>query len=306
MQLTPAIKKYFGFEPGLNPFSDTPDSREAIFPWPAFEAAVDKIVNAVVDHRFLVVCGNYCSSKSTAWMLAREQLNKHRAYNVLIAQPAGLDPRGYDEATVYRALVNDIGDGQKLAHSREARAAQCREILQRHVAQSGDKRNCSAFVVNDAHCCRRDFLLMCKRLWDDMYGFKRLCSVILIGQAGLYREVEQIGELASRRELLILPGLGDALPDFIRFECGRCGVDADKIFETDAYEALRGLRSGKTFDTQDHPLRVSNVIVRALREAKRIQSRKVNGELIAIAMAATDDDGQAGTAARRGPRLVTA
>jgi type II secretory pathway predicted ATPase ExeA len=309
MQLPGAVKKYFGFTPELNPFCDTPDDETAIFRWPAFDAAVDRIVDAVVGHRFLVVAGSYCSSKSTAWMLAREALLARRNTNVLIAEPAGLDPRGHDENTVYRAIVRDIGDGQKLKQSRAERAFQCKDILTRHIDASGaDKTNCAAFVVNDAHCCRPEFLLICKRLWDQIHGFARMIGVVLIGQAPLHQAIQAIGEINSRRELLVLPGLGECVGDYVRFECERCGVDAKKLLGDDAIEAMKTLRSDRKFETADHPLLVSNVMVRALREAHRLKvlaaGGKIDAELITMAMRQSDEDLGTPASGRRGPRLA--
>lgn len=305
MQLSTATKKWFGFEPTTNPFSDTPDGAEALFRWPAFDDVVERIVEAVLGHRFLIVAGNYGSSKSTAWQLAREQLEGSPRANVLIAEPAGLDPRTYDDNTVYRAVVHCIGDGQKLRQSRADRATQCQEILARHYDRSGPERKCrSAFVVNDAHCCKRDFLLMCKRLWDQLHGFARMTAVVLIGQAPLYAAVEREGEISVRREVVILPGLGQHIPDYVRFECTRCGVEADSIFRPEAYEALRTLRSDKRFDTNDHPLRVSNVVARALRTAQSIRSKTVDADAVGHAIRSPDDD--AGETRGRRQRLAIA
>lgn len=307
MQLSGTLKRYFGFDAATNPFSDTPDGPEAIYRWPAFEAAVDAIVSGVVESRFMVVCGNYCSSKSTAWMLARERLVNHPRANVLLAEPCGLDPREYNEATVYRAIVHDIGDGQALRLARSERAAQCKSILARHLERGTHERpTAAAFIVNDAHACRPEFLLICKRLWDQLDGFARLCAVILIGQAPLYYAVEREGEIAARREILILPGLGDKIADYVRYECQRCGVDAGDLFSDDAWEALATLRGTKRFDAQDHPLRVSLVIGRALREAHRLRIKQINADLIAAAIRGGGDEDAAETGrARRGPRLVT-
>lgn len=306
MQLSGTLKRYFGFDSSTNPFSDTPDGPEAIYRWPAFDSAVDAIVDAVLTHRFLVVCGNYCSSKSTAWMLARERLVNHARCNVLLAEPCGLDPREYAEATVYRAIVHDIGDGQALKLARAERAAQCKSILARHLERGTNERpTAAAFVCNDAHACRPEFLLICKRLWDQLDGFARLCAVILIGQSPLYYAVEREGEIAARREILILPGLGERIADYVRFECARCGADAAALFGDDAFDALGTLRGTKRFDAQDHPLRVSIVIGRALREAHRLRVKQINADLIAAAIRGGGEDDAAETGrARRGPRLV--
>jgi len=282
MDLSQACKEHWGFQPIPTPFGKTIRDAEGVFVWPAFDAVVRRIIRAIEWRRFLVVVGAACSAKSTAWSEARRRLSEK---NVVchICQPLGLDPSQYGESAIYSSLVQALAVKKSLARSREGRAYQCRQLLEAANAGGEEKKQSVAFAVNDAHLACRDFLLMTKRLWDDLYGFDRLLAVILIGQPSLLSEVSDTREMAERAEVVELPGLGDSLSDYLAHECARCGAH-EMPFDEGAIRVFSRLKGKDWQTTLDHPLIVNNVASRALHLAHKIKAPVVDADCAAKAM----------------------
>ena len=246
---------------------------------------MDRIVHAIKRRQFLIVGGTACSAKTTAWAEAKRRL-REEAVAAHFCQPLGLSPRDYNEQTIYRVIkyaISPPDDSRENAfkRSREGRAMQCRQILE----SQNDQGHPVCLAINDAHTCRVNFLIMCKRLWDDLYGFDRLLAVVLIGQPSLLSTTSGYPEINERTEVVRLPGLGKSLEKYLHHECARCGLEEFPFDET-AIEQIRRLARPNWLETRDHPLVVNNVVSRALHDGWRIKAQAVNADLIAGAMRA--------------------
>lgn len=295
MELTKRCKDYWGFSPHTNPFGTHIEADDGLFVWPAFDEAADRIAYAVRRRLFLVVSGVACSAKSTAWAEARRRLARDDR-SPHICQPLGLDPARYRDQTVYHAVKHTIEppDGSRetsFRRFREDRAAQCRELLQRANASGRPV----VVAINDAHACGMDFLRLCKRLWDDLAGFDRLCGILLIGHPSLVSKIGGCPEINERTEVLRMPGLVEMTPAgkiadnhieaYLHHEMARCGA-AEFPFDESAIAQLTRLARPNWVETRDHPLVINNLVSSALDAAWRIKARTINGDLIASAMRA--------------------
>jgi type II secretory pathway predicted ATPase ExeA len=278
MELSAKCKEYWGFGPFKTPFGKHIEADDGVFLWPEFEGVVRRLVRAIDNRQFLVVAGAACSSKSTAWHEARRRLAE-KEVSVHIAEPRGLGPRDYNEQTIYRILKHALAPSTVLKRSTEDRALQCRQLLE----TMNDQGRPVCLAVNDAHHCRLEFLLMLKRLWDDLYGFDRLLSVILVGQPGILAEIAASREISERTDVVRMPGLGDHLEPYLHHECRRAGA-TEFPFDAGATEQLARLRSANWHETLDHPLIVNNVVSRALVLAHRVKADVVGRDVVAEAM----------------------
>jgi len=277
MDMSRACRTWWGFDPKKTPFGNTIEEAGGLFLWPAFDDTVELICEAVLRRRFLCVVGVPCSAKSTAWAEASRRLKERRSV-IHLARPRGIDPQAYSEPTIYLALQACISPTTHMRRMREERAAQCRALLEK----CNDAKQPVCLLVNDAHACREQFLVTVKRLWDDLYGYDRMLSVILVGHPQLAATVATISEIDQRSELVILPGLGDALPAYLAHECARCGLAASP-FDDSAIEELYKLGSDNWTASKDHPLYVNNVVSLAMTRAHEIKHRPITADLIAEA-----------------------
>jgi type II secretory pathway predicted ATPase ExeA len=293
MDLSRRCKEYWGFSPDSTPFGTHIEADDGLFLWPAFEAVVDRIETAVRKKHFLVLCGAACSAKSTAWTEAKRRLLSAEVH-ARFCTPDGLDPSRHRDQAIYHAIKYgiappDANNSTPFARYREDRARQARQLLEAENA----KGHPVCVWINDAHLCRGEFLLMAKRLWDDLYGFDRLLSIILIGQPGLAQACSAIKEINERAEVVILPGLvsldrkgGVAeshVSDYLNHELARCGA-TEFPFGDDAIAALDRLARPNWLETSDHPLIVNNICSRALHLAWQIKQQIVDAELVTRAI----------------------
>jgi type II secretory pathway predicted ATPase ExeA len=294
MELSRSCKEYWGFQPFTVPFGKHLQAEEGLFLWPEFEDVVGRIVRAVEYRRFLVVVGAACSSKSTAWQEARRRVLR-KEVAVHVCEPRALEPSEYDEQTIYRSihralvfggrppeqagLTEKERQGLALRHSREERAYQCRRLLE--AANVGGRP--VVFTVNDCHHCRMEFLLLCKRLWDDLYGFDRLLAVILVGQPSILTQIARSHEISERADVLRMPGLGRHVGAYVAHECARCGR-AESPLDDSAVETLERLATTEWTESLDHPLIVNNIVSRALELGKKVKARRVSKDLVQEAM----------------------
>lgn len=278
MDMTRACRTWWGFAPGKSPFNNTIEEAQGLFVWSAFDDTVELICEAVLRRKMLAIVGVPCSAKSTAWAEACRRLREQRSV-IHLARPLGIEPQAYSEPTLYLALAKCIQPSTRLRRMREERAAQCRAMLE----ACNDAKQPVCMAINDAHACHPQFLVTVKRLWDDLYGFDRLLSIILIGHPQLAATLATIPEIDQRSEVVILPGLGDALPAYLAHECARCGL-ATSPFDDSAIDELYKLGSDNWTAARDHPLFVNNVVSLALAKAHEIKHRPINGDLIADAV----------------------
>jgi len=274
MDMTRACRTWWGFDPKKQPFSNTIEEAGGLFVWDAFDQSVELICEAVLKRRFLCIVGVPCSAKSTAWAEACRRLKEQRPV-IHLARPLGIEPQAYGEPTIYLALKQCIAPKMHMRRMREERAAECRALLEK----CNDAKQPVCLMINDAHACKEPFLITVKRLWDDLYGYDRLLSVILIGHPELAATVATIPEIDQRSEVVILPGLGDALPAYLEHECARCGLTSSP-FDDSAIEELYKLGSDNWTAAKDHPLFVNNVVSLALAKAHEIKHKPLTGDLI--------------------------
>lgn len=290
--------QYWGLDYDADPFGTHINSTDSLFLWPEFEDVITRICAAISKRQFLVVAGAACSAKTTAWHEAQRRLTAEDIHAKFCA-PRSYDPQQYRDQTIYHAIKYSLDppDGSRARNFkrfREDRAMQCRQLLE----QANEAEHPVCLAVNDAHLCRAEFLLVCKRLWDDLYGFDRLLSIILIGQPALIRSVSQIREINERAETVRMPGLvrlnarGQVAESYIEaylhHELARCG-GSEFPLDAQAVDMLDRLARANWIETQDHPLVINRVVGRAMMMAHKIKASVIDADLMTRAMRATDD-----------------
>jgi type II secretory pathway predicted ATPase ExeA len=285
MDLSRRCREFWGLNPfeKVTPFPVHLDGAEGLFTWPAFEEVVDGIITAVARRQFLIVSGATCSAKSTAWDQARRRLADEFP-TLRVCAPGGLDPAAYTEGTIYSAVKQTLSPFTHTPRIREDRARQVRGLLEKSNAD----REPVVLAINDAHCCRLDFLLCCKRQWDSLDGYDRLLCLLLIGQPGLVSLIQGRTEISQRSEVVKMPGLGAHIPAYVAHEWARCSTEPQKPapFDETAWRELGKLVTEDWAARRDHPLIVNRIVSRALFEAWRVKQRTVDASIIAKAIGA--------------------
>lgn len=195
------------------------------------------------------------------------------------------------------SVIRAVSPGTSLRVSQQDRAAQMHSIL-KSSAQIGRKH---VLMIEEAHCLATPTLKHLKRFYELQDGFKKLLSIILIGQTELEWKLSEhnpeVREVVQRCEKVALPPLDNHIEAYLRHKLGRVDMRFDDVFEADAVDEIRNrLRTSVTEHVRGqratrmqslcYPLAVNNLVSAALNEAVKIGAPKVSGALIAAAVRA--------------------
>ncbi|AQZ99054.1 hypothetical protein B5M06_13140 [Comamonas kerstersii] len=196
------------------------------------------------------------------------------------------------------AVIRNLAPSVSPRLSHERRTEQMHSIL-RESARVGNKH---VLIIEEAHDLAVPTLKAMKRFYELEDGFKKLLSIILIGQPELARKLSEqspeVREVVQRCELVTLPPLDNNVGDYLAFKFKRVGMDAEKIIEPGAVDAIRtvlrrhvretfGARQG-TVQSLCYPLAINNLLTRAMNAAVQIGAPKVTDELVMAAIRGGD------------------
>ena len=165
----------------------------------------------------------------------------------------------------------------------------------RSSAQIGRKH---VLIIEEAHALATPTLKHLKRFYELQDGFKKLLSIILIGQTELGRKLSEqnpeVREVVQRCEVVHLPALDNHVEPYLRHKLNRAELSFDALFALDAVDEIRNrLRHSETENQRGqrgvrttslcHPLAINNLVSAAMNEAVKIGAPKVTGALIAAA-----------------------
>ncbi|URX63281.1 AAA family ATPase [Luteibacter anthropi] len=233
---------------------------------------------------FVAVVGESGSGKST---LRRDLIDRIHRENepIIIIQPQTIDKRQLTAAHICDAIIGDLStETPKL--SLEAKSRQ----IQRILAASARNGMSHVLMIEEAHDLSIPTLKYLKRFWEMEDGFRRLLSIVLVGQPELGDRLDErrnpdAREVIRRCEIARLKPLNGNLEDYLTLKFKRVGVKLTDVFEADAFDAMRTRvtrrRPGTNeIECQLYPLVVHNLIVRAMNQVVELGLDKVSGELI--------------------------
>lgn len=196
-------------------------------------------------------------------------------------------------ADITGSVIRRLAPGARMRASHQDRAEQMHDIL-RASAMLGRKH---LLIIEEAHGLATPTLKHLKRFYEIQEGFKKLLSIILIGQTEmenkLSEQVAEVREVVQRCEVVRLGPLGAALEPYLRHKFSRVDANFDAIFDhsaipaitellrTDVTKRVRGGSSQTQRVSLCYPLAVNNLVSGAMNQAWRIGAPKVTGELVA-------------------------
>lgn len=198
-------------------------------------------------------------------------------------------------ADITGAVIRAVSPGTPLRQVLQDRAAQMHNIL-RASAQVGRRH---VLIIEEAHALAIPTLKHLKRFYELQDGFKKLLSIILIGQTELEKKLSEhnpeVREVVQRCELVKLPPLDNHVEGYLRHKFERVGLKLEAVFAPDAVGAIRAtLRQSVTETVRGqrqareqslcYPLAINNLVTRAMNEAVKIGAPQVNAALIQAAV----------------------
>ncbi|MXP49597.1 hypothetical protein FD733_09915 [Pantoea sp. Eser] len=275
--LTPATKKHFGLFRA--PFDDnTVQGHEDVFLTPESRYVREALYQTARYGGFIAVIGESGSGKSTLRRDLTDRIYRENA-PVVVIEPYVLAMEDNDHqgktlkaASLAEAIVHTLAPLEKLKRSPEARFRQLHRLLK----ESSRAGYSHVLVIEEAHSLPIPTLKHLKRFFELEDGFKKLLSIVLLGQPELGDKLSErllaVREVVQRCEVIDLPPLDEHLTDFLDFKFKRVGGDINNVLGPDAIPALRQrlswLRPKKdTPVSLLYPLAIGNLVTAAMNLA---------------------------------------
>ena len=254
----------------------------------------------------LAVSGESGSGKSTIRKDLLEWINTSNE-QIIVMEPfvvcmsSSSNARPLLAADIVSAVIRNLAPSEAMRNTQERRTDQMFKIL-RSSAQVGNKH---VLIIEEAHDLAVPTLKALKRFYELEDGFKKLLSIILVGQPELARKLSEknpeVREVVQRCELVTLPPLNSNVPEYLRHKFKRVEVDLSKVVEDDAIEAIRTVLRRNVVQTLGgkrvvneqslcYPLAINNLLTRAMNQAVEIGAPKVNAALINAAIRGGSDE----------------
>ena len=241
----------------------------------------------------LAVIGESGSGKSTLRHDLIDWINiNHEPITVIEPYVLGLEDnevkgKSLKSMDISGAIINAIDPQAKPKRSAEARARQMHTLL-KNSALSGRKH---LLIIEEAHGLPIPTLKHLKRFYELQEGFKKLLSIILIGQTELQTKLSEynpeVREVVQRCEVVNLKPLDFKVEEYIKHKFARVDMDYTALFDTSAFNEIinrlrvaSNRRGEKQVRSLCYPLAVNNLVSNALNLAARIGAEKVTGEII--------------------------
>lgn len=241
----------------------------------------------------LAVIGESGSGKSTLRHDLIDWINiNHEPITVIEPYVLGLEDnevkgKSLKSMDISSAIINSINPQAKPRRSAEARARQMHELL-KNSALSGRKH---LLIIEEAHGLPIPTLKHLKRFYELQEGFKKLLSIILIGQTELQTKLSEynpeVREVVQRCEVVNIKPLDVKVEEYIKHKFARVDMDYTALFDASAFNEIinrlrvaSNRRGEKQVRSLCYPLAVNNLVSNALNLAARIGSPTVTGEII--------------------------
>ena len=284
MILTQAARKLFSLF--RDPFSDDVTCAEDVFISADQRYIRETIFMAAKHGGFIAVIGESGAGKS---VLRRDLIDRIQRddEHITIISPVMPDKLKLTAATIEDAIIYDLDSAARPKRSQEAKARQMQKLL----VNSSRAGNAHCLVIEEAHDLSLPTLKQLKRFWELEDGFKRLLSIVLIGQPELKNKLnERINwearEVIRRCEIAELMPLDDQIGAYITHKLTRIGADPTKVFADDAIAAIRERlthrstqRNGAVI-SQSYPLAVNNLTTRVLNHAADIGATRISADIV--------------------------
>ncbi|WP_225315821.1 AAA family ATPase [Burkholderia pseudomallei] len=290
--LAPATRKHFGLF--RDPFADDIQSHEDMFVSPDIRYVREAMFQTAKHGGLLAVVAESGGGKTTL-MRDLEDRVMRESHPIIVIKPYVLAMEDNDQkgktlkAThIAEAIMAAVAPLEKVKSSPEARFAQLHKALKE--SHAAGYQHC--LVIDEAHALPIATLKHLKRFFELEMGFKKLLSIILIGQPELKVKLSErnqdVREVVQRCEMVELAPLdGPRLDEYLRFKFGRLDKPVADVIDASGVDALRA-RLTMTSTRRDraetvsllYPLAVGNLLTAAMNLAAGLGVPVVNADVI--------------------------
>lgn len=286
--LFPATKKHFGLF--RDPFAEDIRSAEDVFTSADVRYVREALFQTAKHGGFMAVVGESGAGKSTLRRDLIDRINQENA-PIQVIEPYIIAMEDNDvkgktlkAAHIAEAIISTLSPLENVKRSPEARFRQLHRVLKESV-KSGYS---NVLIIEEAHALPIPTLKHLKRFFELEDGFKKLLSIVLVGQPELKLKLSErnteVREVVQRCEIVELAPLDAELERFVEHKLERVGKQVSDIFEEDAFLAVRqrlvAVNRQKQSTSLLYPLAVGNLLTAAMNLAESLGIPKVNGQVV--------------------------
>ena len=290
--LFPATRKHFGLF--RDPFQDDIQSHEDMYVSPDIRYIREAMFQTSKHGGLLAVVAESGAGKTTLMRDLEDRIVRENQ-PILLIKPYVLGMEDNDQkgktlkAThIAEALMAAVAPLEKPKSSPEARFAQLHKALRE--SHTAGYRHC--LVIDEAHSLPIPTIKHLKRFFELELGFKKLLSIILIGQpelkAKLSERNQDVREVVQRCEMVELAPLdGGRLDEYLKFKFDRLGKPIGEVIDTSGIDALRAkltISSNRRERPETvsllYPLAVGNLLTACMNLAAEIGVPTVTADVV--------------------------
>lgn len=286
--LFPATKKHFSLF--RDPFAEDVRSADDVFSSADVRYVREALFQTAKHGGFMAVVGESGAGKSTLRRDLIDRINQENA-PITVIEPYIIAMEDNDvkgktlkAAHIAEAIISTLSPLERVKRSPEARFRQLHKVLKESV-KSGYS---NVLIIEEAHALPIPTLKHLKRFFELEDGFKKLLSIVLIGQPELKIKLSErnteVREVVQRCEIVELAPLDAELERYVEHKLERVGKKLSDIFEEDAFVAVRqrltAVGRNKTSQSLLYPLAVGNLLTAAMNLAESLGIPKVDGQVV--------------------------
>ncbi|MDO4698320.1 MAG: AAA family ATPase [Pasteurellaceae bacterium] len=273
----------------FDPFSAEIRSADEVFATPDIRYVREALFQTAKHGGFMAVVGESGAGKST---LRRDLIDRINADNVPITviepyiiamEDNDVKGKTLKAAHIAEAIISTLAPLESVKRSPEARFRQLHRIL-KESCKSGQS---NVLIIEEAHSLPIPTLKHLKRFFELEDGFKKLLSIILIGQPELKLKLSEqnteVREVVQRCEVVDLMPLDAELEGYVAHLLARVNKKTSDLFEEDTFLAVRQRLTRVSRNKSAsllYPLAVNNLLTAALNTAFTLGVPKVNADVI--------------------------
>ncbi len=241
----------------------------------------EMMLDAARRQGFVAVYGGVGSGKST---IRKAVVNELQNEGIRIVYPVIMDKARITPASLADAIIMDLTTEESPKRSLEAKTRQALRLLRNRTA-SGSKQ---VLIIEEAHMLTMPAFKSLKQIYELENGYQRLIGIILIGQTELKNILDEnmkpeIREVIRRVEAAEIEGLGKDVRRYLEHKFARIGKKTSDVLADDAYTAISNLMmisDGRISTSKAYPLKVNNLMVRAMNAAADLGESLVTADVI--------------------------
>ncbi|MDR0585362.1 MAG: AAA family ATPase [Treponema sp.] len=268
-----------------DPFSGDVAKAEDVYLTDDTRFVAEYLLQAAKAGGMVALIGESGSGKTTIRRYAIDRMTAE-GEKVRVITPRCVDKTRIATGTICDAIINDCST-ETPRRTQEAKARQVERILT-NSSRSGYNH---VLMIEEAHDLSVQTLKYLKRFWEMEDGFKKLLSIVLIGQVELKAKLDEsknweAREVIRRMEILELAPLGTGadVAAYLDIKFGRLGKDRKAVIDDSGCEALaaklrRQTRNGVIYSVA-YPLLINNWMRRAMNEATELGADFVDADVV--------------------------